>query len=87
MCLVARSNQRRSDPPPGRRNERMPYNCYDSSVENNDILVYNDDSLVENGRLPATCEVAPLSNKDVLHARNKCVCIQCKRVLADEGEI
>ena len=39
VCLVVQSNQRRSDPPPGRRNERMPYNCYDSSVENNDISV------------------------------------------------
>ena len=47
VCLVVRSNQRRSDPPPGRRKWEDAVNCYDSLGENDDSSVEKDDSLVE----------------------------------------
>ena len=48
MCLVVRSNQRRTDPPLGRRKREDAVYCYNGSAENNDSLAENDDSLVEN---------------------------------------
>ena len=52
MCLVARSNHRRSDPSPGRVKLDDAVNCHDGSVENDDSSVGNNDNLVENGGAP-----------------------------------
>ena len=64
MCLVVRSNQRWSDPPPGRRKWEDAANCFDSSVENDDSLVENDDSSVENNDSSVENDDSSVENND-----------------------